>query len=65
MAATTLGAVRKGGLFTTKHNGKQIYIKAENDTRTGLVLCRKILYKNDRFLWPTSKIVYSLSNKQL
>lgn len=65
MSANTLESVRKGGLFTVKPTGKQIYIKVENDTRTGLILCRKILYKNDRFLWPTSKIVYSLSNKQL
>lgn len=65
MSATTLGALRKGGLFTTTPTGKQIFIKAENDIRTGFILCRKILYKNDRFLWSTSKIVYSLTNKEL
>lgn len=64
MSANTLESVRKGGLFTVKPTGKQIYIKVEND-RLGRILCRKALYKNERFLWYGTKIVYPLTNKDL
>ena len=64
MAANTLANVRKGGMFTVTPTGKQIYIKAENDTRSGRILCHRALY-NDRFLWYGTKIVYPLTNKEL